>query len=556
ILSLLYATFAVCCTSQQKKVDLLLYNCKILSASTDFSDGYFVAVNDGKIVSFGNQTEFEKWQVLAKNKIDLQGNYLYPGFIEGHGHFIPFGNSLMTINLSDTKNWEEVIDAVHQKIKVSQNGAWVEGRGWHQEKWNQLPKNLIRGYPTHSDLSAVSTNNPVVLYHASGHALFANKQAMDLAGVSKETKDPVGGLIVRDNSGNPTGVFEENAMDIITNQKDEFARKIDPEANYDLWKQKALLAQAQCIENGITSFQDAGTSIEEIAFYKRFIKEGNLKIRISAMIYDSLQNIKTAGLPIIDYGNNFLTIRAIKTYIDGALGSYGAWLLQPYTDKPNFTGQNTTSLDTLRAYAEFAKANNLQLCTHAIGDKANREVLNIYEAVLAGDKSLRWRIEHAQHIHPSDVPRFAKLGVIPSMQAIHCTSDAPFVAKRLGDVRAQDESYLWNSLWQSGALMANGTDVPVEGIQPILNFYSTVTRKNNNLLQAFYPEQCLSRKNALLSITQNNAYASLEETKKGSIKVGGFADFTVLDTDLINCSEDRIKTAKIIRTIVNGVLLK
>ena len=407
----------------------------------------------------------------------------------------------------------------------------------------------------HQSLSQATPEHPVLLFHASGHALFANAQAMKLAGISSETQSPAGGHIVKDKMGNPSGIFEENAMNLITDiyNKDLNAQ---PEAQKQaLFDEQVKLASEACLRQGITSFQDAGSTFEEIQRYKTAAQSNNLPVRLWIMLLqptsDRFSQIKQTIT--INQGNHHLTVNAIKAYFDGALGSYGAWLLDSYTDKPNFTGQNTTPIDTITALANVAQKEGMQFCVHAIGDRANRTVLDIFQQHANRDN--RWRIEHAQHIDSIDIPRFGTLGIIPSMQAIHCTSDAPFVEKRLGPQRARIGAYPWRALLDSGAHLANGTDTPVEDVNPFHCLFAAVTRRRADTNFTFYPEQKMTRKEALLSYTAWNAYAAKEEQWKGSITPGKLADIVILNNNLLNCPDETILQTKPLFTMVGGKIL-
>ncbi len=518
-----------------------------------------MAIKDGKITTLGTNDEILALKGPTTEVIDASNNFLMPGFIEGHGHFPGLGSSLLDLNLMQSQTWEEIVAAVASKVKTSKPGEWIVGRGWHQEKWNSTPQSNILGYPYHNALSEVSPTNPVLLEHASGHALFANKVAMEAAGVTIETADPQGGHIVRGDGNEAIGVFEENAQDIIGDAYQQYLMTISEEEIALKWHTGIRLAQDECLKKGITSFQDAGSSLEEINRFADMASAGKLDIRLWMMIRHTSEylNDKLSEYPKIGLGNNFFTSRALKISIDGALGSYGAWLLEPYEDKPGFIGQNTSSVEELSRLADLCAKYGLQLCTHAIGDRANREVLNLYEKKIAQHtlaKDVRWRIEHAQHLSTDDIPRFAQLGVIASMQGIHCTSDAPFVAKRLGDTRAKEGAYVWRSLLESGAIVANGTDAPVEDVDPIASFYATVTRKRIDNGLEFYPEQKLTRAEAIYSYTMANAYAAFEENIKGSIEPGKYADIIILNKDLMSCTDAEILETHVMMTIVNGAI--
>jgi len=379
---------------------------------------------------------------------------------------------------------------------------------------------------------------------------------MEAAGLTVETPDPDGGEIVRDINGDAIGVFEERAMNVVMNAFNDYLNGISAEERAAKWLEGIRLAEQECLSNGITSFQDAGSSFVEIERYKKLAEAGELKLRLWVMIRQSYTAMKDrlSPFPIIDVGNNFLTVRAIKSEVDGALGAFGAWLLKAYHDKPHFVGQNTTPLSEVGNIAGLAAQHDLQLCIHAIGDRANREVLNIFESSFQGDysKDRRWRIEHAQHLDPVDIPRFREMGIIASIQGIHCTSDAPFVEKRLGNERARVGAYPWRTLLDNQVKIANGTDAPVEDVSALECIYASVTRKRADNGFEFFPEQRMTRQEALYSYTMSNAYAAFEEDQKGSLTEGKLADIIVLSNDLLNCSDEEILEAKILYTLVGG----
>jgi predicted amidohydrolase YtcJ len=423
------------------------------------------------------------------------------------------------------------------------------GRGWPQEKWSSRPQPNVEGFPTHASLDAVSPNNPVVLTHASGHASFVNAKAMGVSGITRTTPDPRGGEILKDGTGDPTGLLRETASGLVRTGRGDESRT-----------RRALeLASQEALSKGLTSFQDAGSSFATIDLMKTMIGEGTIGVRLWVMVSEpnARAAAQLAKYRTIDYGNGHLTVRAIKRYMDGALGSRGAWLLSPYADKPDSVGLNTSPLAEITEAARLAIANDYQLCVHAIGDRANRETLDIFEQAFAanrGKRDLRWRIEHAQHLSAPDIPRFGQLGVIASMQGIHATSDAPFVVERLGAERADEGAYVWQRLMKTGAIVSNGTDAPVEDLDPIPNYYATVTRKTKDG-KTFYPDQRMSRMEALKSMTLNPAYAAFQEDSRGSLKVGKLADVTVLSKDITAVPDDEIQSARVTYTIVGGKIL-
>lgn len=562
IFLLLLSCFLQAC-QKNEKADLLLLNGNIYTVDEKMPRAQALAIRNGLILQVGTNEEIEKLKDDQTQVIDLQGQFTMPGFIEGHGHFSGMGYSLIDLNFLKSKNWNEIVQAVAEAAKSAKPGEWIIGRGWHQEKWNEALERHVQGYPYHDDLSEVSPHNPVVLRHASGHALMANKAAMDAAGISRETPDPKGGHIVRDASGEAIGVFEERAMEAIAKVHQEYLSTLSPEDRLKRWYQGIELAQQECLRQGVTSFQDAGSSFDEIDRYKKMAEEGKFDIRLWAMVRHSSEELKgkLSGFPILDAGKRHFTCRAIKTELDGALGSYGAWLLAEYNDKPGFTGQNTTPVEEVRAIAALARDHSMQLCVHTIGDRANRELLNLMEELTTAEgkdlKTLRWRSEHAQHIDPQDIPRFAQLGVIASMQGIHCTSDAPFVVKRLGEERARTGAYPWHSLLEAGAVVTNGTDVPVEDISPLECFYASVTRRRHQSGNAgldLFPEQKMTRAQAVYSYTMACAYAAFEDEWKGSLTPGKVADIVVLSNDLLTCPDEDILKTQVVMTLVGGAV--
>lgn len=535
---------------------MVLYNGRFFTADSSTAQATAIAISGDRILALGSDADMKKIADKHTQNIDLQGAFAMPGFIEGHAHFGGLGRSLQNLNLLYSKNWDEIVAQAAEKTKSAPAGNWIEGRGWHQEKWDATPPRNVNGYPYHDALSAISADHPIVLYHASGHALLANKKAMELAWVDADatTPDPTGGRIVRDAQGRAIGIFEENAMDIINRPFEAWKAQRTEAQKTAAFEKSAELAAKHCLKLGITSFQDAGSDFWELAQYRRLAEEKKLGVRLWAMVSQPATSEfnRLSAFPQIGIGAGFFTSRAVKSYFDGALGSYGAWLLAPYSDKPGHLGQNTTPLDTIRAVAAVCRQYNLQYCVHAIGDRANHELLNVFEQFASPDADLRWRVEHAQHVDPQDIPRFKKIGAIASMQAVHCTSDAPFVVKRLGETRARTGAYPWRTIIDSGARLANGTDAPVEEVNPLPCLYAAVTRKRADNGMAFFPYQKMTRTEALLSYTLWNAVAAFEENEKGSLTPGKYADIIVLDTDLLTCPPEELLKAKVKKTILAG----
>lgn len=534
--------------------DLVLTNGTIYTVDAANTIVEALAIKNGRIMATGSDGEISSYMGEETEVIDLKGRLATPGLIEGHGHFMGMGYSLMSLDLNGTTSYEEVVNLVARAVEKTDPGEWIIGRGWHQDKWDSITGE-IKGFPVHQLLSAVSPKNPVVLRHSSGHALLANALAMEMAGIIASTPDPDGGEIIRDPSGNPTGIFNETAMGIID--------QIIPEHDEQSDRKAFELAARNCLEHGITSFQDAGENESILRLYKKILEQEGLPVRLYVMLdggdRELLQQYYDAG-PEIGLEDHFLTIRSIKLFSDGALGSRGAWLLEPYTDMPRHIGHAVTEPEYLQEVCRDAIQHGFQVCTHAIGDRANREVLDIYEDTFSSYpeyKDPRFRIEHAQHISEVDIARFGQLGVIPAMQAIHMSSDRPWAIDRLGAERILEGAYVWQKLLRTGARIVNGTDVPVEPVSPIACFYASVTRKTLDGIPdgGFEPDQRMSRLEALRSYTIDAAYGAFEEDIKGSIESGKLADITVFSKDIMSVEEGEILSAEVDMTIVNGKIL-
>lgn len=552
--SLLFILLA-CNIQKKNSADLILTNAQVYTVNENQLNAEAVAVRDGKIIFVGSNEDVKKYIGDKTEMIDAKGLFVMPGFIEGHGHIHGLVSSLVNLNLMNVKNWEEIVAMVADAVKKAKPGDWIIGRGWHQEKWNPSPAKNYLGYPYHEELDKVSPDNPVLLTHASGHSSYVNAKAMELAGITPSTKNPEGGEIVKDKNGTIVGVFAETAQQLIGRAYGAWVNQQSEEIQKANWAESIKLAEEECLKKGVTSFQDAGSSFKQVQWMKELAQQGKLSIRHWLMVRESNASLRanTNVFPIINEGNGFLTCKAVKVSMDGALGSYGAWLLEPYTDRPGWVGENTVNIDSLKAIADFCWNNNLQLCVHAIGDRANREVINIYAGQIAKDKSKdhRWRVEHAQHVSPTEIPRFAEWKVFAAMQGIHCTSDAPFVPKRLGDKRSEEGAYVWQSFLKAGVVVSNGTDVPVEDVDPVANYYSSVTRKLKDG-SIFYPAQKMTREQAIYSYTMANALAAFQEKEKGSLEVGKYADLVLLSNNLITCKDEEIKDTKVVMTIVGG----
>ncbi len=543
-------------SGQQQSAELVLVGGNIYTVDRARPHAQAIAVDDGRIVAIGSNQTISAYVGSDTQVIDLKGQFAMPGFIEGHAHFVGLGESMMMLNLHQAKTWDEIVLQVEKATRTTPPGEWIIGRGWHQSKWDHVPSPNVNGYPTNLEMNSAAPDHPVLLTHASGHMSFANEYAMKLAGVDANTENPKGGEIVKDENGKPIGIFRETAQALIQKVKTR-ADNQRPQIQKQAYSQRAVeLASIECLKKGITSFQDAGSSLATVRNLRKLADEGKLGVRLWVMIRDDNERLRgqLANYKMIGYADQFLTCRALKRSIDGALGAHGAWLLAPYQDLPTSSGLNTASIDSVTETAKLGIKNDFQVCVHAIGDRANREVLNIYEKMFKEFPSQfprRWRIEHAQHLHPDDIPRFGKLGVIASMQGIHCTSDAIFVPQRLGMRRSEEGAYVWKSLVDSGAIVTNGTDAPVEDVDPIASFYASVTRRLTDKF-TFFPGQVLTREQAIRSYTIDNAYAAFEENTKGSLVPGKLADIVVLNNDLIQCDAEEIKNTRVIMTIIDG----
>ena len=548
-------------TGRQPSVEpatLVLRNGNVITVDDARPRAEAIAIRGDRIAAVGSNAEIQAYVGASTRVIDLAGQTAIPGLIESHGHFMGLGQSKMNLDLMDVKDWNEIVSLVGAAAKRAAPGEWILGRGWHQEKWTSVPQPNVEGFPMHDALSAVSPNNPVMLTHASGHATFVNARAMQEAGITERTQNPSGGEILKDRGGRPIGLLRETASGLAARAYNDWVSKKTPaERETDARRQIELATQAS-LESGVTSFHDAGASFATIDLYRRVADEGKLGVRLWVMVRDSFDNLrdKLPQYKAVGLNQHRLTIAAIKVTADGALGSRGAWLLQPYADSPSSVGLPTTPIENVSDIAKLAIDNSVQLCVHAIGDRANREVLNVYEAAFKANpdkRDLRWRIEHAQHLNAADIPRFGRLGVIAAMQAVHATSDAPYVLARLGATRAEEGAYVWQKLMQTGATIANGTDVPVERIDPMANFHATLTRKTKDG-SVFYGDQKMSRADALKSYTLNGAFAAKEEAIKGSITPGKLADVTVLSKDIMTVAEDEIPATVVTYTIVGGAI--
>ncbi len=538
--------------------DLVLRGGRIATVDAELGEQQAIAVRGHEIVVVGSNADVAPLIGGNTQVIELDGRRVIPGFIEGHGHLLSLGQSRQILDLSGVREWDQLVTMVAEAVAQAEPGAWILGRGWHQDRLTSVPADAVDGVPRNDSLNAVSPDNPVLLVHASGHAAFANAAALSAGGIDDNTADPDGGTIVRTPEGQPSGLLRETAQRLPGAALAEYNARLSPAQQALLLRERVELAGIEALKHGVTSFHDAGASFAEIDFFRQLAAQGALPVRLNVMVRGESNEAMDRLLPsyrTVATGNDFLAVRSIKRQLDGALGAHGAWLLEPYADLPDSTGLVLEPLEDIARTAQIAVKHGYQLNTHAIGDRANRELLDLYARIWAEGKTdgaaLRWRIEHAQHVAPADQPRFAELGIIAAVQGVHCTSDGPWVPTRLGVERARATSYRWRSLIDSGALIGNGTDVPVEPIDPIASFAASVSRRMANGEQ-FHPEQAMSRAEALASYTINNAIASFDEDRVGSLKPGKLADIVVLSQDILEIDEAQLTDTKVDLTIVGG----
>lgn len=526
----------------RKSIDTILINGVLHTLTGAHFDDNAIAISDGIIIDIGKSSDlFEKYS--SKKIIDLQGANVYPGFIDSHAHMYGLGMLLSSINLSGLKSSEEIVKLVAEEVKKQKPGGWIYGRGWDQTLWQN------KEFPSKNLLDPVSPNNPVILGRIDGHAIWVNQRALELAAIDKNTPDPEGGKIIRDNNGNPTGVLIDKATELI--------EKIIPPPTDAEIENYLIKAIDECVKYGITEVHDMGLDKQLIRVYEKLIKDKKLLIRIYGAIdapgedwEEVAQNPKQ-----VDFPGDMLKVKAVKMYADGALGSRGAALIEEYSDDPGNRGLTLLSDSIMEGVAQSAINNGFQICVHAIGDRANHIVLNLFEKIIAryGESDYRFRIEHAQVIAPEDIPRFAKLRVIPSMQPVHCVSDMDWAEERLGKIRIKG-AYAWRSLLDNGSIIAAGSDSPNDILDPIVGFYSAITRSDPSKsdIKSWYPEQCMNREEALRAYTIWAAYSAFREKKKGTIEIGKYADFTILSKNILEIPENEILSTEVLFTIVDG----
>lgn len=521
-----------------QKADLLLENATIYTADSSKPKATALAVAGGKILAVGEN--LSSYVGPNTRRIDAGGRVVIPGLIDSHAHLRGLGAMLESADFRFTKTTKEIAAWVKQQAAARKPGEWIVARNWDQTNWGGE-------FPSARDLDAASPENPVFLSRVDGHAGWVNTKAMQVSGLRKESADPPGGRIIRDAAGNPTGVLIDRAMGLVRSN-------IPPPAAEQVKRQLALAAK-ECARLGLTTVHDAGVSAQDLKAYRELIREGNFPLRVYAMIGGEgtlWREYLERGPEVGDY----LTVRSIKLYADGALGSRGAALWQPYSDEAGNTGLMMTTVEDVARVSKQAAERGFQVCTHAIGDRANRLVLDAYAQALGGKNDKRFRVEHAQVISLPDFQRFADFSVIASMQGTHATSDMRWAEQRLGPDRVAG-AYAWRRFLALGVPVANGSDFPVEEPNPMLGLYSTITRQDlqGNPPGGWMPDQKLSRAEVLYSWTQAGAYAAFEEKSKGSLTPGRVADFLVLDRDIMSVPALEIPKTKVLMTVLGGKIV-
>ena len=530
---------------RKSSADLALINGTVYTMDGNRPKAQAVAVIGNRIAVVGVNEDVEPFIGPDTRVIDLEGQTMVPGLKESHGHLMGIGVAKMTVDLVGISGYDELIERVLAAAEDIEEGEWITGRGWHEEKWSDRSSLTVRGFMTHHRLSEAVPDIPVYLRRADGHAAFANARTMELMGIDRDTQSPEGGDVIKDADGNPTGILVDKAMGLVN----------VPSFTDNQRRQALELGIQECLANGITMFDDAGVGLDGIELYKEYADQGRLDMRVYVMA-SNLHTMRALQKPW-SHDDGFLSVRAVKMYGDGALGSRGAWLLEPYHDDPGNSGFYTTPPDSIYEAARYGLEHGWQVCTHAIGDRGNRMMLDMYEKAMKEFphvKDHRFRDEHTQILDEADIPRFARLGVIASMQGIHATSDLPWAPDRLGHARTEEGGYVWQKLLKEGVKIINGTDAPVEDVSPIASFYASVTRElpDGTPEGGMFGDQRMSRYEALRSYTLDAAFGSFHEDLLGSIEPGKLADFTVLSKDIMTVPENQILDTEILYTIVDG----
>ena len=528
----------ISCNTMNREADIIVHNARIYSVDDDFNIHQAMAVKDGLILAIGSEREI-LGNYHSKDTIDCQGKAIFPGFYDAHCHFYSYGlGKIRRADLVGTKSFEEILQ-VMEKHHAEHPNSWIEGRGWDHNDWE------VKEFPTRDKLDELFPNTPVILTRIDGHAALVNSVALEKAGITADTRIQGGDIILA--NGKPTGILIDNAIDSVTS--------LVPGPDVQMQLNALQIAQNDCFAVGLTSIADAGLDIETIKTIDSLFKEGDLKMRMNIWISPNKNNYDDF-ISRGTYRTERLHVNALKLYADGALGSRGACMIEPYSDDPDNHGLIMYDETYYRDVCEKAIEHGFQVNTHAIGDSGVRMVLDLYADYLKGPNDLRWRIEHSQIVHPDDFRRFTAYSVIPSIQATHATSDMYWADERIGDERLKG-AYAYRQLLEANGWLPNGTDFPVEHINPIYTFYASVVRKDLEGYpeEGFQMENALSREEALRSMTIWAAKGSFEEIEKGSLEPGKFADFVVLDNDIMSIPEDEIPETTVLMTFLDGEMV-
>jgi predicted amidohydrolase YtcJ len=533
---------------QSAPADLIVHNATVYTVNAAQPQARAIAVRGDRIVVVGDDAVALALRGPSTRVIDAGGRAVIPGLHDAHGHFTGLGASLQQIDLRGTTSFDAILAKVKARAATARPGEWILGRSWDQNDWAD------QQWPTGEALDRVAPNNPVYLTRVDGHAALASRSALAAAKVTAATPDPTGGRLIRDASGTPTGVLVDRAMGLVS--------RLIPPPSPQQAEEQVLLADAECRRLGLTTVHDAGASGATVDLYKRLIDQGKLQTRLYVMLRMPLAQLQPlfAKGPLVGYGGHHLDVRAIKIGADGALGSRGAALLEPYSDEPGTSGFLTTPEPDIYAMTLAAAKAGFQTCIHAIGDRTNRVVMDVFERVakeVPSARGLRQRNEHAQILDAAEIPRFKALDVIASMQPTHCTSDMPWVPSRIGPARTAEGAYVWRKLLDAGARIASGSDFPVEEPHPMPGLYAAVTRQDpsGQPPQGWAPEQRLTRAEALRTFTLDAAYAAHAETRTGSLEPGKLADLVMLSHDVMTVAARDILTTRVLLTVIGGVIV-
>ena len=531
-----FAIILLCSSCINQRVDLIVHHAKIYTVNNDFATAEAMAVQDGKIVAIGTNDEILK-EYQSDSLVDAKGAAVYPGFIDAHAHFLGYGQSLYSVDLMFVPSWEEAITRVKGFAAKHPGKGWIKGRGWDQ---NRFPG---KQFPTNAELNALFPDRPVILERVDGHASIANDFALNLAGVKPGQTIEGGQFMMQD--GKLTGLLVDNAVGVV--------EKNVPVATKDDYKDWLTAAQQNCFATGLTTITDCGLSPSDIDYIDALQKSNDLKMRLYVMLSDKPASYASKYFTGGGYVTDRLSVKGVKVYGDGALGSRGACLLHPYSDKPDWSGFLLSSPAHFDSIAAKLINTDFQMCTHAIGDSANRTILNVYAKYLKGKNDKRWRIEHAQIVHPADFHLFGDNSIVPSVQPTHGTSDMYWAADRLGAERLKG-GYAYKQLLEQNNWLPLGTDFPVEEINPFKTFLAAVARQDSKGFPAggFQMENALTREQTIRGMTIWAAKANRMEKQVGSLEVGKKADFIILDQDLMKAATDRILKIKVLKTYLNG----